>query len=217
MSEAIRYCAFGDSLTVGTGDNTGRGFAGRYRDYAQEVLKRPVTLRNAGTKGATSGELLQFLRNEGELRRGLGSAGIVTLTAGGNDLIRAAQPYIAGRDTAVLKNSLRAYGSNLRQMVRWIQHSTPAGSAGPLIILIGLYNPIPMLPEAEFWIKRFNTATAKMQSDSVRYVGIYDAFKGSESRLVSSDLFHPNTEGYKVIGAQIARTVKLTSYSNKWN
>ncbi|MCY9592838.1 lipase [Paenibacillus chitinolyticus] len=210
MGRALRYIAFGDSLTVGTGDPTREGFTARYRGMAEAALGRSVVLRNAGTNGATSGELLQYLRNEGDLRRGLATSDIVTITAGGNDLIRSAMPYLKSRDTGVLKRSLRTFGGNLRQIVRYTQLPVPAGKS-PLVILVGLYNPISMLPEAEFWIKRFNQQMERLQSRTVRYVDVYSAFKGAESRLISDDLFHPNAEGYKRIAECIAQSVPLTS------
>lgn len=86
----IRYLAIGDSLTVGFGALPSRGWVSRYRAETERLFRRPVVCRKAAKIGATSGEVLRMItRMPGEW---IARADIITITAGGNDLIRAAVP-----------------------------------------------------------------------------------------------------------------------------
>lgn len=88
MDKTINYLAFGDSLTVGFGAPDGRGFVYSFKMKVEQWLNVPVQLIQAGTNGATTSELLQTLESDPQIQKDIQEADIITITAGGNDLIK---------------------------------------------------------------------------------------------------------------------------------
>lgn len=84
-----RYLAFGDSVTAGTGDESGLGYPPRLEELLQ--AEQPgATVESAGVAGETTAEGLS--RIEGELD---GEPGVVLLMEGTNDVSRGISPETA--------------------------------------------------------------------------------------------------------------------------
>ena len=121
----LRVVALGDSLTHGTGDAP----AGGYPRRVVEVLRkmgRPTDVVNLGVDGLESDGLLRKVATP-EARDAIGSAGLILLSIGGNDLTHSlpASPMgTAGGDpTAPALSRLR---ENLGLILKAIRSANPS-------------------------------------------------------------------------------------------
>ncbi|MFC5453015.1 GDSL-type esterase/lipase family protein [Paenibacillus aestuarii] len=209
MEKTINYLAFGDSLTVGFGDPTGLGFVVLYQQWVAQLLHVPVTLQHAGTNGATTTELLNQLETDANLQAKVRDADVITITAGGNDLIQAAIPFFFENDSQYLKTALQVYEANYRKLVEVIDH-LHQGSAKPYVMaLIGLYNPLPQVPDSAYWVQRFNLILRKLEQPHIIHVQVYDAFIDKDDSYLADDYIHPNEQGYEAVARQVERTVPV--------
>jgi lysophospholipase L1-like esterase len=210
LGKVIHYLAFGDSLTVGYGAPPGQGFVSVLQQKVEDAVRLPVYLSNTGMNGATTARLLELLDTEPELYQFIRRADVITITAGGNDLIQAALPFIYSGDSTLLISALQAYEANYRKMlarIEQIKEDTLPGDHPYVLILIGLYNPLPQVPESAEWVKRFNHFLNMQHSPKTYVVQVFDAFKGREAQLLFGDHIHPNAAGYAVIADQVMLTV----------
>lgn len=197
----IKYLALGDSLTVGFGALPTLGFVSRYRMAIQRALARPVAMRESARIGARSADVWRMLRQTpaSVVRQ----ADVITITAGGNDLIDAARRCNAGQNTDCLRDALTRSLHQLQRMTAYIESvQTPATPC--LIRLVELYNPYPFLPDANTWVERFNRQLRQLENRSIRVARIYDRFLGREHGLIALDGLHPNSRGHAVIARQLA-------------
>lgn len=201
----LLYVAIGDSLTVGFGAWPGRGFVPQYSIMAQSDINRRLITRNAGRIGATSEIIAGLFRPGGELPFLLQQADIITLTAGGNDLIHAFKRFRTdgnlGHFSYAMSRFQIHYGQ-IMQNIRQIKKET-----GPYMVrLVGLYNPYPGLPVGNPWVTRFNEHIRSFAGGGhTRMAEIYPAFAGREQELLSFDHLHPNSQGYWIIADQLRR------------
>ncbi|SDN76292.1 Lysophospholipase L1 [Paenibacillus sp. yr247] len=209
MEKAINYLAFGDSLTVGFGAPEGHGFVSIYRQKVEHLLKVPVQLKHAGTNGATTSQLLETIESDPQIQRDVQEADIITITAGGNDLIQAAIPFFYEGDPVYLKSALQTYETNYRKLLVQIEALRKGIEKPFLMVLIGLYNPLPQVPDAAYWVQRFNLFLRKLEQPHIHIVQVYDAFVGQDMRYLSEDAIHPNEQGYDELARQVENAVSL--------
>lgn len=90
QKQLLNFVAIGDSLTEGVGDTTGTG------GYVP-LLKQAITeetgidaihVENFGKSGDRSDQILKRIKKKEEIRNALKEADFITLTAGGNDLMK---------------------------------------------------------------------------------------------------------------------------------
>lgn len=209
MEKTINYLAFGDSLTVGFGAPEGHGFVSIYQQKLEQLLKVPIHLKPAGKNGATTSQLLQTLESDPQIQRDIREANLITITAGGNDLIQAAIPFFYQGDPAYLKSALQTYESNYKKLIGEIEALRQGIQEPFLIVLVGLYNPLPQVPDAAYWVQRFNLFLRKLEQPHILVVQVYDAFVGQDSRYLSEDAIHPNEIGYEELARQVENAVSL--------
>ncbi|MEK5234247.1 GDSL-type esterase/lipase family protein [Paenibacillus sp. FSL L8-0470] len=202
---SIQYTAIGDSLTTGFGALPGNGFVPVYRRMAEARLRVPIELSNLGVNGLTTDGLEQRLKADYNYRLAISEAELITMSIGGNDLIKSAKAA-AGRpgDLApVLQKALRECKRNLNDIMGTLSQ-LKAGMRRPYIIrIVGLYNPYPQLTEATDWVRQFNRYAAGYSSPVCRFASIYNEFAGNERGLLSIDHLHPNGRGYRVIAGKL--------------
>lgn len=85
----FKIIALGDSLTRGTGDIEGKGYAGYVSDHLK-LTGREISLVNLGIKGLTSSQLAEQMKQK-EIGRQIGQADVILMTIGGNDLFHGGQ------------------------------------------------------------------------------------------------------------------------------
>ncbi|MFB5759784.1 GDSL-type esterase/lipase family protein [Paenibacillus medicaginis] len=196
-----RYTAIGDSLTAGTGALPGNGFAPLYSRSIEKYSGTRVLYQNLGVNGMTCPELLRNVASSSVYRTALAQADIITVTIGGNDLIRLAQSS-GGKN---ISSELARLQGCLHQTLAGL-YSIKAGSRSPFLIrFVGLYNPFPELPEAVWGIRSFNASLSSLSGPYCRVAHIYREFEGRERQLLSVDGIHPNGRGYRVIAARLKK------------
>lgn len=202
---SYQYTAIGDSLTTGFGALPGNGFVPVYRRMAETRLQTPIGLYNLGVNGLTTEGLEQRLKRDYNYRMAVSEAELITLSIGGNDLIKAAKSAAnrPGRLSPLLEQALRECKHNLADIMGTL-FQLKAGVSKPYIIrIVGLYNPYPQLIEATDWVRQFNQYASGYSSPICRFAPIYNEFAGNERGLLSLDHLHPNGKGYRVIAGKL--------------
>lgn len=200
-----QYTAIGDSLTTGFGALPGNGFVPVYRRMAESRLSSNVASINLGVNGLTTAELEQRLRANPSIREAIRTADIITLSIGGNDLIRAAK--LGVRQPSQLSKELRRSLQECKQNFSGIMGTIMQLKAGTrksfIIRIVGLYNPYPQVAEASEWVGQFNRYVSQYNSHVCRFASIYSEFYRNERGLLSIDHLHPNGRGYRVIADKL--------------
>lgn len=98
QKEKIHFVAVGDSLTEGIGDETKRG--GFVPIVTSDIEERyrltSVEVENYGVAGERSDQILKRMKKENKILKNIASADILTLTVGGNDLMKVIQDNFFG-------------------------------------------------------------------------------------------------------------------------
>jgi lysophospholipase L1-like esterase len=192
----------GDSLARGTGDEEGRGLAGRL-----QLLLRPggpVEVANLAVDGATSEDvrLLSESANVGALAR---SADLIVLSMGGNDLSRSL-PRSSGAPVQIVEEVAKSrdrFAQNLRFVIGKLRE---ANTTAPIAI-VGLYNPFSAERRAQIGSSVIARWNALVQETVLGYPGVvlvptFDLFQSGAENL-AVDQFHPNGKGYALIAERI--------------
>lgn len=97
----LQIVALGDSLTAGTGDNTGKGYVGRVREKLEKETGKPVfVLNNLAIPGYKSDQLLADLALK-KTQDALAQADIILLTIGGNDILLVETDFYRGQPDGI--------------------------------------------------------------------------------------------------------------------
>lgn len=89
-NKGLSIVTLGDSLTRGTGDETGKGYVGILMDEIKKKSKQEVQLTNLGIVGQRSNQLKKQVQQT-EVQRQIQTADLILVTIGGNDLFRGGQ------------------------------------------------------------------------------------------------------------------------------
>lgn len=200
------YVALGDSLSVGVGVSLfSPGFVQRYRQMAEMKLEEQVVVKTFAHPGFQTSDILLELKEE-LIREKIKLADIITITAGGNDLIKAAKKFLQDQDTHNFFTALKKSTENFVEIMNQI-HQLKKSSAKPYIIrIVNLYNPFPNEPIAAKWIKRFNQQLKTfVVKNTIAIVQIDKIFKDYETEYLALDGIHPNDIGHERIAESIHR------------
>ena len=192
---SLRYLALGDSLTVGVGIPAfDPGFVEYYRCLSQQTLNRCILYRKYARSGATTDDILTMIHSP-IITEAVKYANIITITAGGDDLINAAERFIKNKNEETMSHALEQSQKNYSKILGEIHHIDKQDKY--IIRLTNLYNPFPDIPVAEEGIKKFNSLINRFgQEKNVKVADIYSVFKGNEKFLLSRTGVHPNSRGY---------------------
>lgn len=179
---SIQYTAIGDSLTTGFGALPGNGFVPVYRRMADGAAAGADRIIQFGSQRFDHRWIGAEAEGDYNYRLAISEAELITMSIGGNDLIKAAKAA-GGRpgDLApVLQKALRECKRNLNDIMGTLSQ-LKAGMRRPYIIrIVGLYNPYPQLTEATDWVRQFNRYAAGYSSPVCRFASIYNEFAGNE-------------------------------------
>lgn len=200
------YAAIGDSLTVGVGSTFFTpNFVERYRQRIEQAFNRPVAVQTFAKNGATTEQILASL-SDPNVAQAIGQADIITLTAGGNDLIKAGKEFLRTGNTELLQYALSSGSANIEQIIQTIHMLNPPAQHPYIIRLFNLYNPLPGIPEAAPWIQAFNRQLAGFKRfPHIEVVDLYHIFLGHEAFYLSFDHIHPNPRGYEAMADAAAQ------------
>ena len=207
----LTYVSLGDSLAVGVGssDPRERGYAPVYRSILEEDTGRDVRLVQLGVSGETSESFLngadaQLARAEAALRRNPGA--VVTLSLGGNDLLRVANGTDAEREAALAR-----YAGNLDRILKSLQS---ASAPEPRITVLALYNPAPG-SFTDTWAARLNeTIRAVAERNGATVAAGDEAFRGHEAEYAHHARYpwdiHPTDKGHEALARAFAQASPVT-------
>jgi len=189
-----RYMAMGDSLAAGYGAIPAtEGYVYLlYRSGVFDTISNTLFC-NAGVPGATSSDILahqvpQAIQNF--------HPGVITITVGGNDLLR----IMEGADPAAV---LQEFQNNLVQIFLALKSAPELQNTR--IYISNLYS-IPEIPASEYVVPVFNQIVAGVAANfGVTVADVYSTFKGKSGLLLverhGADQYqvHPTNAGYRVM------------------
>lgn len=207
----MTYVSLGDSLAVGVGSSEPdhRGYAPLLRERFSRDTGREVRLVQLGVSGETSASLVggypdretsQLARAREALKEYPGAT--VTLSIGGNDLLRT-----AGEDDQARRDAVSRYGQNLDFILKTLNGSSrPA----PRITVLALYNPAPG-SFTDKWTGRLNDEIRTTASRNGVAVADGDRrFEGHAAQYThytrETPDIHPTDRGYEALTRAFART-----------
>ena len=187
-----RYMALGDSLVAGYGAIPAtQGYV--YLLYKEGVFDKVTNtlLSNAGVPGVTSRQVLDHQVPQAiEAFRPTA----ITITVGGNDLLRILKGANAGQVLSEFQTNLTLILQNLRTAL-----------PNARIVVSNLYT-IPQIPGADQVVPIFNQIVVGVASAfNVPVADVYGAFHGRHGLLLierpgaAQDEVHPTNAGYRVM------------------
>lgn len=220
----LTYVAIGDSLTQGVGDTTDQGgFVPILAQHLSQEYGYEVASYNYGVSGNTSQQILKRMREQEEIQKQLAKADLLTLTVGGNDLLKVLRKHITNLKLSTFSKASLAYQDRLRQVINLARQDNP----NLPIYILGIYNPFylnfPELTDLQTVVDNWNKATKAIteEYDRVYFVPINDLlYKGVDGKevlvensdssspvvndaLFLEDRFHPNIVGYQLMTTAI--------------
>ncbi|KAF1306187.1 lipase [Enterococcus sp. CU12B] len=237
QKESIRYTALGDSLTEGVGDDTQKGgFVPIVANDLQSEFKLSrVDIENYGVAGERSDQILKRLNKEEAIQTNIAKSDIVTLTVGGNDLMKVINNNIFGLSIKSFDKPIKKYQKQLTELLETMRELNPDAP----IYVLGIYNPFyvnfPEITDMQTIVDNWNDGTEAVVDEmkNVYFIPINDVIasglngttsstqessnsEGNDLNIVKNDAlyeedkFHPNNLGYqlmaKSVKAEITRT-----------
>lgn len=205
-ASGFQVLAMGDSLTRGTGDRTGKGYVGSVVELLKNKANGEVSLVNLGINGLRSDQLAKQVK-QSEVQRQIQRADVILITIGGNDLFQGGQT-LADLNLPVIEKLEGNYLSNLNTILTEIRtHNEDA-----TVFLIGLYNPFLHLADSEITSKTVRDWNYQSEElcgayPKTVFVPTYDLFQLKLNEYLYNDKFHPNDEGYRLIGERVAALI----------
>lgn len=212
----LHYVSLGDSLAVGVGASKPekRGYAPLLREKLAAETDREVRLVQLGVSGETSETFIgehpdpdssQLARAEGALRRDPGA--VVTLSIGGNDLLRTALVATdAEREAAIAR-----YGRNLDLILKTLRG---ASDPAPEVAVLAIYNPAPGT-FTDRWTGKMNAEIRSTARKNGAVVAAGDrAFRGHEEEYARHTRDepdpHPTDAGYEALADAFAKALRAS-------
>ncbi len=211
-AQPIQYLALGDSLTRGIGDETGKhGYTKRLSQAIEEwPAVSEVVLDNRGKNGRRSDQLLALIK-KGHYDAELAEADLVTVTMGGNDVMKIVKKDLFSLKKEMFDKEMVKFEERYRKIVEEIRKRN---SEVP-IVLIGFYNPFSIITDEytpfETIIDEWNMTIAQIASNDQNacFVPTSDLFETNEEMVYHTDFFHPNASGYDRMTARIIQYMKV--------
>ncbi|MDM5197786.1 GDSL-type esterase/lipase family protein [Fictibacillus enclensis] len=212
--KTLQIAAIGDSLTRGTGDPDGKGYIGYLKEELAKTTKKEIELTNSAIKGQTSVQLLKQIQQP-QIQRQIKNADVILLTIGGNDLFRGGQA-LEELESKNINKTEDVYLSNLKAIYREIRTLNKNG----IIYHVGLYNPFSDMQDSKTTssiVRKWNydSANAAAAQPNIIYVPTFDLFELNVNDYLYSDHFHPNKQGYQLIGERTASLIRFSEEDQK--
>ncbi|WP_088825301.1 SGNH/GDSL hydrolase family protein [Listeria goaensis] len=210
----IRLLAMGDSLTEGIGDEEKNGgYVGILeRELKQNEDVRSVKTYNYGVSGNRIDQLLKRLDENEDFRSDLKKANVVTITIGGNDVMKILKSRLL---EAQVSDFTKAEKNFQKQLVTLFSEIRTLNPDAP-VFLVGIYNPyttyFSQIKQLDTIISSWNKGSEKIVADEqdVIFVPVANVIENREKKnmdkpnpLLSGDYFHPNHEGYEKMAAEL--------------
>lgn len=209
-SKDIQYVALGDSLTQGVGDELDKqGYVGRLeKEMTTWQGVKSVTVTNTAKRGRRSDQLIDQIQS-GKIDDALKQADFITLTIGGNDLMKIVRTNITDLNKEAFDKKRPAFKQRYETIMQLIRERNPNAP----ILLIGVYNPLSIFTKQE---SDMNTIMSEWNADirgfanndeQAAFINIEDLFDSNDNLVYHTDFFHPNAKGYDLMTARIIKTL----------
>lgn len=211
MAQDIYYLALGDSLTRGIGDELKKyGYTIRLEEQLEKwPMIKTVELDNRGKNGRRSDQLLALLE-KGHYDEELERANLITMTLGGNDVMKVVKNNLFSLKKEMFDKELTKFMSRYETILEEIRLRNPDAP----IIIIGFYNPFSIVVDEvtpfEPIITEWNTEIERLANTQTNacFVAIDDLFLSNEDMVYHVDFFHPNSTGYERMTNRIIETMQ---------
>lgn len=243
--ETVHYVALGDSLTEGIGDETNQGgFVNLIsKDLQHQYHLSGIETDNYGVAGERSDQIRKRLENDSDLQKSIESADLITLTVGGNDIMKVIRSNIFGLTVKSFKKPMKKYDKELTKLFSEIRELNPTAP----IYIAGVYNPFylsfPEIKDMQKIIDQWNKTTKNFvdTQNNTYYIPINDLlYKGLDGEeaigtsaeqakevsdssdldivtndaLSEDDNFHPNHLGYQLMANALKE--KIVDTQEEW-
>ncbi len=218
--KTLDLIGLGDSLTQGVGDSLKlNGYIGRLQ---QEILEykgiEEVVLTNTAKRGRRSDQLLKMLK-DGDIDHHLRRADIITITIGGNDMMKVFKKDLFNLKIEAFEKELLRFESNYDKILEEIRE---INSSAP-VVLIGIYNPVTIVTdetsEIDQIVTDWNDTIESLSYSNINacYAPIDTLFDTNENLVYHTDFFHPNSKGYELIADSIIDSLENCGLIDKDN
>lgn len=217
-TKQLNYLALGDSLTDGVGDEYNQdGYVGRLASILQTWSSiSEVEIDNRGKRGRRSDQLLKLLK-KGHYDEELQQAQLISLTMGGNDVMKIVKQDLFNLKRDAFDAELLAYKERYSKIINSIRVKNPTAP----LLLIGFYNPFSIVTreanEFDTIITEWNRIIEEIANEDANacYVSVEDLFDSNEELVYHTDFFHPNAKGYEKMTERIVASMKLCGMEQK--
>jgi lysophospholipase L1-like esterase len=212
--QRFHIVALGDSLTRGTGDESGKGYVGYVLDELRTKMNEPIDVTNLAIKGQRSSGLVAQLQQV-EVQRQIKQANVIMMTIGGNDLFQGGET-LSHFSLDRINKAKADYLQNLDTIFKMIRTVNPHA----VVFYIGLYNPFNSLSDAKTTsaiVRQWNFDSAEVAARYPKVIAVptFDLFELHVNDYLYSDKFHPTKEGYRLIGERVASLITFTKGEGK--
>lgn len=217
--EELQYLVLGDSVArgLGSGDRAPHGYSSLVVKGLGEEERIPLELHNHGVSGQTSQRLLDSLSQE-EIRSQVAEADLISLTIGGNDLLKEALQSNPLQVLSEFERIQNVYNHNLDQILKEIR----ALNSDAPVLLTSLYNPIsPSEPYYGLSNKLLRQWNAGMKKTAYHHplthvVDVDNRLRSAQGEWLHDEI-HPNEKGYRLIAEGILEDIRNQAQSSASN
>lgn len=207
IGSTCTYTALGDSIAFGSGATNRYGYVYRFYDYLR-VRVGNVKLKNLSFLGRTSSGLLKQLQTNIETWHAVKYAKIITISIGGNNLLKSAWGNYTMIDEKIALAGVEKFCDDWSKILHCIRKQI--GSRAKIYVMT-LYNPFriedPNYDAANRFITRINNCIADPELIALyKYVvvDVYSLFESNPDKdwtkfTQSLRNPHPNDEGHHQI------------------
>ena len=210
-AQDVYYLALGDSLTRGVGDEMQKyGYTIRLQKEMEKwPMIQAVELDNRGKNGRRSDQLLALLQ-KGHYDEELEKAQLITMTLGGNDVMKIVKNHLFSMEKSMFDKELPRFMARYDEILQEIRLRNPDAP----IVMIGFYNPFsivideitPFEPIISEWNAEIETLSKT--DGNACFVPVEDLFVSNEDMVYHVDFFHPNSAGYDRMASRVIETME---------
>lgn len=200
QKEAIHLVAVGDSLTQGVGDTTN---SGGYVPLIAKSLTETYHLNgvqtdNFGIAGNRTDQILKRVKKDKKLIAALKDADVITLTTGGNDVMKVVRSEIMNN---ISLDSFTKPRKNYQKTLTKLYSTIRKYNKKAPIYQFGIYNPFyvnfPELTEMQDIITEWNQASKKIvqQQEKAYFIPINDQINKGKDGNVGVEVENKTADG----------------------
>ncbi|MTH52065.1 hypothetical protein GKZ89_01510 [Bacillus mangrovi] len=206
----VTITGIGDSLTAGIGDDSKNGgYVGVVKSKISNLrTAESVAVNNYAVHGNVTDDLLHKLGRK-EVQNSISQSDYILLTIGGNDIMKVVKDNIFDLTLQPFEKEQKQYEKKMEKILKKIREYNPDAK----IIYSGLYNPfkyvLPELSEIDLVVAQWNGSAKKLlqEDPNAEFVPVADLYSGKNEGLLYKDAFHPNTQGYSLIGERVYEAI----------